>query len=117
MWRCGGSTLHPYLVSIYPRININLHYPSAYVQIFTFEMWNSTLLHKTSIQRWRCGGTTLHPHFRCGDQHFLRIYSKMNVNLHCDDAQYTHVSACIHIENLEIHIDPQTILIQNVEMW
>ena len=44
---------------------------------------------------WRCGGSTLSrcrdvvdPHFKCGGTHIIRIYPKMNVNLHYSDPQY-----------------------------
>ena len=47
------------------------------------------------VEMWRCGGSTLSrcgdvvdPHFKCGGPHIIRIYQRMNVNLHYSDLQY-----------------------------
>ena len=50
------------------------------------------------VEMWRCGGSTLSrcgrvvdPHFKCGSPHIIRIYPRMNVNLHYSDPQYISI--------------------------
>ena len=49
---------------------------------------------------WRCGGSTLSrcggSTFKCGGPHILRIYQRMNVNLHYSDPQ--HICIYSHLK-------------------
>ena len=67
MWRCGTP-----------------HCPNV-------DMWWSHI-----VNMWICGGSTLarcgyvvNPHFKCGSPNFIRIYPRINVNLHYGGQQYT----------------------------
>ena len=56
---------------------------------------------------WRYGGST----FKCGGPHIIRIYPRMNVNLHYTDTQYMHLftfemwkSTLLHNTSTLLHI-------------
>ena len=64
---------------------------------------------------WRCGGSTLSrcgdvvdPHLKCGGPHIIRIYPRMNVNLHYSDTQYiciySHLKCVVWAISLDLNI-------------